>query len=146
MDAATFETNRHCDAVGVIVYTIDPVLWDIVVLAVPAVQLCDTVPPLELVATERPYDGDVSVKVPPVEFERVTATLVAFTVNRSATEPLTVVRVVEGDDSGIFTEEEKVMDAARAENEKTNANRAPMESRDMIRFMLLDYFYDCRRG
>jgi hypothetical protein len=52
-------------------------------------------PPLE-VATERSYEGDVRIKLPPVELERVTTTLVAFTPRASATEPDVMVRVVEG--------------------------------------------------
>jgi hypothetical protein len=39
----------------------------------------------------------VRVKLPPVEEESRTATLVAFTVRESATELVVIVRVVEGD-------------------------------------------------
>jgi hypothetical protein len=50
-----------------------------VVLAVPDVQLIATVPPLELVATEKPTADEVSVKLPIVVLDKVTRTLVAFT-------------------------------------------------------------------
>jgi hypothetical protein len=53
-------------------------------------------PPLDE-AIVRSYDADVSVNVPPVEDERVTATLVAFTVRVLATDPAAMANVVEGD-------------------------------------------------
>ncbi len=67
-------------------------------LATPEVQPTVTVPPLELVAIERPSKGEISVKIPPVELESVTATLVAFTVRASATEPVAMVKETAGED------------------------------------------------
>jgi hypothetical protein len=43
----------------------------------------------------------VSVKLPPVELDRVTMTLVAFTWKESATEPARMASVVEGEARGI---------------------------------------------
>jgi hypothetical protein len=65
-----------------------------VVLAVLDRQPIATAPPFELVATENPTVGDVSVKVPPVELDMVTRTLVVFTWIASATEPVAIVNVV----------------------------------------------------
>ncbi|MHB8174851.1 MAG: hypothetical protein ACYDFU_10385 [Nitrospirota bacterium] len=86
----------HWEPVGVIVYTVDPVFCEMVVLATPEVQLVATVPPVELVATERPVADEVSEKLPPVVLDRVTATLVALTVKLSASEPDAMVKVMPG--------------------------------------------------
>ena len=50
-----------------------------VTLAVPEVQDGDAVPPELLDAIVRSYDADVRIKLPPVELESDTMTLVAFT-------------------------------------------------------------------
>src|ERR1035441_9340474 len=57
-----------------------------------------TLPPPLDVATERSYEGESMIKVPPVVCESVTETLVAFTCRTSATEPVAIVSVVVGDD------------------------------------------------
>jgi hypothetical protein len=92
----------HGKPVGMMVYTVDPVLCMMVVLATPDVQLVVTIPPPELVATERPIAADVSEKLPPVVLDSVTATLVAFMVRPSAEEPTTMVNVLLGAERWIF--------------------------------------------
>ncbi len=68
-----------------------------VTLATPELQESDAAPPLLDVAMVRSYDADVSVNVPPVEDESVTATLVAVTVRASAIEPGVIVNGVAAD-------------------------------------------------
>ena len=48
-------------------------------LTTPCVHEVATVPPPLDVATDKSYDGEIRVKLPPVELDRVTMTLVAFT-------------------------------------------------------------------
>jgi len=83
-------------------------------LATPELQESDAVPPPLDVAMVRSYDADVSVNVPPVEEERVIATLVAFTTRLSATEPDAIVRVVAGEVKETFVAFVYVRDAAFA--------------------------------
>ncbi len=83
----------HWEPVGVIVYVVDLVLCEIVVLATPETQLVVTVPPVELVAIERPVADEVSEKLPPVVLDNVTATLVALTARLSAEEPDAMTKV-----------------------------------------------------
>ena len=83
---------------GVTVYTVDPVLWDKVAVSMPPLQERATLPPPLDVATERSYDGERMMKLPPVVCESVTTTLVAFIWRTSATEPVAIVSVVAGDD------------------------------------------------
>src|ERR1019366_1075079 len=91
---------------GVTVYTVDPVLWDKAAVSMPPLQEWATLPPPLDVATERSYEGESRVKLPPVVCESVTRTLVAFTWRTSAKEPVAIVSVVAGD--------EKVTDSAVA--------------------------------
>lgn len=58
--------------------------------------------------------GDKRVKVSPVVAERLTTTLVAFTVRKSAAEPEAMVRVVEGEVRMSGVDEVKVSGAAWA--------------------------------
>ena len=78
-------------------YDVWPVDCERVTLAVPAVQVRELVPPLLDVAIARLYEGDVNVKLPPVEPDNVMITLVAFTWRESAAEPAAMVSVVEGE-------------------------------------------------
>jgi hypothetical protein len=59
------------------------------------------------------------VKLPPVEFERPITTLVAVTVSESATEPVAIVKVVDGELSDTPVLEAKVSGAAFAIRTKT---------------------------
>jgi hypothetical protein len=88
----------HWDAVGVMVYVAWPVDCEIATLATPELHDSDATPPPLDVAMVRSYDGDVSVNGPPVEDESVIATLVAFTVSASATDPAAMAKVVAGDE------------------------------------------------
>ena len=82
-------------------------------LTTPCVlQEVATVPPGLDVATDKSYDGEIRVKVPPVDDESVTATLVAFTCNTSAAEPVAIVRVVAGETIEIDSADEKFKGAA----------------------------------
>src|SRR5450759_1952405 len=83
---------------GVTVYTVDPVLWDKVAVSTPPLQDMAKLPPPLDVATDRSYEGESMMKVPPVVCERVTNTLVALTWRASATEPVAIVSVVAEDD------------------------------------------------
>ena len=71
-----------------------------------------TVPPGLDVATDKSYDGEIRVKVPPVDDESVTATLVAFTCSTSAADPVAIVRVVAGETIEIDSADEKFKCAA----------------------------------
>jgi hypothetical protein len=83
------------------------------VLTTPCVlQEVVTVPPGLDVATDKSYDGEIRVKVPPVDDESVTATLVAFTCSASAAEPVAIVRVVAGEIIEIDSAVAKFKDAA----------------------------------
>jgi len=106
--------EEHCDAEGAIVYTVEPVPWLIVVEATPEVQLVVTVPPALEVAITRSRDAEVSVKLPPVEAERVVTTLVAFTVNVSATEPATTMKSTLGEVKGTVVATFQLSGAASA--------------------------------
>jgi len=85
-----------------------------VVLTTPCVHEVATLPPLLDVATERSYDGEISVKAPPVEDESVTTTLVAFTCSASAAELVATVRVVAGETIDIDSAVAKLSGAAKA--------------------------------
>lgn len=86
----------RADPVGVKVYVSELLGWVIVSLSMPEEQGCASVPPLPIVELESAC-GEMSVKGPPVEDERVTRTLVAFTSRKSATDPVAIVSVVEGE-------------------------------------------------
>lgn len=60
-------------------YVAWPVAWEMIVLATPDVQEAVTAPPALELAIVRSYVAEVSVKLPPVELDMVTITLVAFT-------------------------------------------------------------------
>lgn len=66
-------------------------------LTTPDVQELAMVPPPLDVAMERSYDGESSVKLPPVEEDTVMRTLVAFICKTSAAEPVAMVSVVAGE-------------------------------------------------
>jgi hypothetical protein len=73
------------------------VFWDKVAVSTSPLQETLALPPALDDATVRSYDADVSVKLPPVELDRVTMTLVAFTWTESAREPARMVNVAAGD-------------------------------------------------
>ena len=99
---------------GVTVYTVDPVVWDSVAVSMPPLQDTFAIPPALEVATERSYEGDKRVKLPPVVCESVTNTLVAFTVRASAAELVAIVSVVGYEESVIDSAVEKLSWAAEA--------------------------------
>jgi hypothetical protein len=78
--------------------------------------------PLE-VATERSYEGESNVKLPPVVCESVTKTLVAFAVNASTTELVAIVSVVGYEESVICSAVEKLSEAAEAWLAKRSARK-----------------------
>jgi hypothetical protein len=80
----------------------------------PCVHEVATVPPGLDVATDKSYDGEIRVKVPPVDDESVTATLVAFTCKTSATEPVAIVSTVAGELRETISAVLKLSGAARA--------------------------------
>ncbi len=69
-----------------------------VVLATPDVQLVFTVPPELEEAIEKSKEAEVKVKLPPVVLDKVIATLVAFTVSASATDPDLIMKVADGEE------------------------------------------------
>ena len=54
-------------------------------------------PPVLLVAIEKSREADVRLKLPPVEDESVTITLVAFAVSASAADPDLIVKLIAGE-------------------------------------------------
>lgn len=78
-------------------YVVWPAAWEMIALATPEVQESVSAPPTLELAIVRSYDGEISVKLPPVELDRVTMTFVAFTWRASATEPVAIVKVVAGE-------------------------------------------------
>lgn len=97
---------------GIIVYTADPVAWEMVVLVIPDMHEEETAPPPLDEATARSYKGESKVNTPPVELDKVTITLVALTCSRSATDPVAIVSVVVGEVSEILSAVLKLSGAA----------------------------------
>jgi hypothetical protein len=112
---------------GVMVYTVEPVVSERAAVTRPLVQVSVTELPLLLVAMARSDAGDSNVNASPPESE--TMTLVALRVTRSATEFVAMVNVVAGDVTKRPTGEVKVTEAAWASNATKNPmNRIPIES------------------
>jgi hypothetical protein len=88
---------EHAEPVGVSVYASDPLVCVIVSVSVPDEQTWLRLPPLPTVEEDSAW-GEVSVKVPSVEVESVTETLVAFTTRLSASEPAWMMRVICGEE------------------------------------------------
>jgi len=106
------------------VYVSEPLVCVIVSVSMPDEHVWLRLPPLPAVEEENAC-GEVSVKAPPVELERVIATLVAFTTRLSATEPVAIIRVIADELKEIFAALEYVREAT-ASDWFANPKTAPM--------------------
>jgi hypothetical protein len=91
---------------------VEPVVWEIAALSTPDEHEMLTVPPPLEVATARSYEGESSVKLPPVELERVARMLDVAACSASATEPVAMVSVVVGERREVFSAVAKLSGAA----------------------------------
>jgi hypothetical protein len=94
----------HADPVGVNVYVSEPPAWVIVSVSMPEAQASLKLPPLPTVEADKAWE-EIRENDPPVVFESVTATLVAFTWSASATEPVAIVSAMTGEVRDIVSAE-----------------------------------------